>query len=105
MIKGTSNLETKCNSRRKEQSCRVKQGKNAMMSSISPREEQPSLKATKSFKTLYDERIMLLRTDGLSSGFDQPGLMHSDTDFNQARDRRRVRKRCQIRHQDRNQMG
>ena len=45
MFKGTSKSETKINSRRKEQSSLVKQGKNAMMSSISPREEQPSSKA------------------------------------------------------------
>ena len=42
---GTSKSETKSNSRRKEQSSLVKLGKNATMSSISPREEQPSSKA------------------------------------------------------------
>ena len=73
-------LETKSNSRRKEQSSLVKQGKNAMKS-ISPREEQPSSKAKRSFKTMYDERMTSLRTDGLSSGDDSPTLMHSDMGF------------------------
>ena len=50
------------------------------MSIVRPREEQPSSKARKSFKTLY-ERMASLRTDGLSSGFVYPELMHSDTDF------------------------
>ena len=101
LCKGTSKSEIKSNGRRKEQSSLVKQGKNAMISSISPREDQPSSKAGKSFKTLYDERRTSLRTDGLSSGFDHPGLMHSDF----ARDRRRVKKRCPSRQQDRCQMG
>ena len=56
------------------------QGKNAMKS-ISPREEQPSSKAKRSFKTMYDERMTSLRTDGLSSVNDSPALMHSDMDF------------------------
>ena len=30
---------------------------------------------------MYDERMMSLRTDGLSSGYDFPGLMHSDMVF------------------------
>ena len=81
LLKGTSRLETKSNNQRKEQSSLVKQGKKAMMSSINPREEQDSSKARKSFNTMYDERMASLRTDGLSSGFDQPGLIHSDTDF------------------------
>ena len=42
LFKGTSKSETKSNRWRKEQSSLVKQGQNAMMSSISPREEQPS---------------------------------------------------------------
>ena len=70
LFKGTFKSETMSNSRRKEQSSLVKQRKNAMMSRISPMEEQPSSKARKSFKTY-----------GLSSGFDHPVLMHSDTDF------------------------
>ena len=41
LFKETSRSETKYNSRRKGQSSLVKQGKNAMMSSINPREEQP----------------------------------------------------------------
>ena len=59
----------------------MKQGKNAMMSSISPRVEQTSSKAKRSFKTMYDERMRSLRTDGLSSGYDGLGLMHSGMDF------------------------
>ena len=80
LFKGASKSETKSNSRRKEQSSLVKQGKNAMKS-ISPREEQPSSKTKRSFKTMYDERMTSLRTDGLSSGDDSPALMHSDMDF------------------------
>ena len=45
LFKGTSKSETKSNMWRQEQSSLVKQGKNAMMSSISPTEEQPSSKA------------------------------------------------------------
>ena len=52
-----------------------------MMSIIIPREEQPSSEARKIFKAMYHERIKSLRTEGLSSGFDHPGLVHSDTDF------------------------
>ena len=81
LFKGMSESDTKGNNRRKEQFSLVKQGQNAMMSSISPREEQPSSKARKSCKTMYDERMASLRTDGLSSGIDHPGLMHLDTDF------------------------
>ena len=81
LFKGMFKSETKINSRRKEQSTLVKEGKNAMMSSISPRDEQPSSKAKRSFKTRYDERMASLRTDGLSSGYDGPGLVHSDMDF------------------------
>ena len=47
LFKGTSKSDTKGNSRRKEQSSLVKHGKNAMMSSISLREELPSSKAKK----------------------------------------------------------
>ena len=79
-FKERSKLETKSNIRRKEQSSLVKQGKNAMMSSINPREQQSISKARKSFKTLYDEH-MKLRTEGLSSGFVHAGLMLSDTNF------------------------
>ena len=52
MIKWTSKSETKSKSWRKEQFSLVKQGKNTMISSISPREEQPSSGARRSFKTL-----------------------------------------------------
>ena len=52
-----------------------------MMSSISPREEQPSSKAKRSVRTMYDERMRSLQTDGLSSGYDGLGLMHSDMDL------------------------
>ena len=78
LFRETSKPATKSNSRRKEQYSLVKQGKNAMMSSISLREEQPSSKAKRNFKMLYDERMTSLRTDGLSCGYDGPGLMHSD---------------------------
>ena len=52
-----------------------------MISSISPREEPPDSKAKRSFKTMYDERMASLRTDGLSSGYDHLGLVHLDRDF------------------------
>ena len=80
-FKGTSKSETKSNRWRKEQSSLVKQGKNAMMSSMSPWEEQLSSNAKKNFKTMYDECMRSLRTDGLSSGYDGLGLMNSDMDF------------------------
>ena len=51
LFKGTSKRKTKSNRWRKEQSSLVKQGKNAMMSNVSPREEQPSSKAKRSFRT------------------------------------------------------
>ena len=51
LYKGTFKSETKINSRRKEQSILVKEGKNAMMSRIIPREEHSSSKAKQSFKT------------------------------------------------------
>ena len=66
---------------RKEQSSLVKQVTNAMMSSISPREEQPSSKAKRSFKAMYGERMTSSRANGLSSGYDGPLLMLSDMDF------------------------
>ena len=101
--KGRPKQERNCCSkghRRKEQSSLVKQDKNAMMSSISLREEQPSSKARKSFKTFYNECMTSLRTDGLSSGYDHPGLMHSERTSHLVRDRKNVRKRCPIRHED-----
>ena len=81
LFKGMSKSETNRNSRRKEKSSLVMQGTNAMMSSISPREEQPISTWKRSFKTMYDERMTSLRTDGLSFGYVDPGLMHSDTGF------------------------
>ena len=45
-----------------------------MMSSISPSEEQLGSKAKKSWKSLYDERMASLRTEGLSSSYDHPEL-------------------------------
>ena len=106
-FKGTSKSETKSNSRRKEHSSLVKQGKNAMMSSISVREEQPGSKAKRSFKTMYDERMASLRTGGLSSGYDQTkrGWCTQIWTSTLAQDRRRVRSRCPVCYQDQCQMG
>ena len=59
----------------------VKQSKKAMMSSISPCEEQTSWKAKKSWKSLYDERMASLQTEGLSSSYDHSEIAHSDVDF------------------------
>ena len=56
LLKGTSKSDTKINSRRKEQSSLVKQGKNAMMSSISPREGQPSSTRTWTLHLARDRR-------------------------------------------------
>ena len=66
---------------KKKQSSLIKQCKNAMMSSISPSEEQTGSKAKKSWKSLYDERIASLRTGGLSSSYDHPEITHPDVDF------------------------
>ena len=51
------------------------------MSSISPSEEQPGSKAKKSWKSLYDERMASLRTEGLSSSYDYPEITHPDVNF------------------------
>ena len=59
----------------------AKQSKNAMMSSISPSEEQTGSKAKKSWKSLYDERMASLRTEGLSSSYDHPEITHPDVIF------------------------
>ena len=59
----------------------AKQSNNAMMSSISPSEEQPGSKAKKSWRSLYDERMALLRTEGLSSSYDYPEITHPDVNF------------------------
>ena len=76
-----SKSETKTHKWRKEQSSLVKQSKNAMMSSISPSEEQTRSKVKKSWKSLYDERMVSLQTEGLSSSYDHPGITHPDVDF------------------------
>ena len=81
LFKGMSKSETKTHKWRKEQSSLVKQSKNAMMSSISPSEEQTGSKAKKSWKSLYDERKASLRTEGLSSSYDHPEVTHPDVDF------------------------
>ena len=51
-----------------------------MMSSISPSEEQTVSKAMKSWKSLYDERMASLRTEGLASSYDHPEITHPDVD-------------------------
>ena len=81
LFKGMSKSETKSNKWRKKQSPLVKQSKNAMMSSISPREEQTSSKAKKSSNSLYDERMASLQREGLSSSYDHPEIAHLDVDF------------------------
>ena len=77
LYKGMSKSETKSHRWRRENShsanthsSLAKQSNNAMMSSISPSEEQPGSKAKKSWKSLYDERMASLRTEGLSSSYD-----------------------------------
>ena len=67
LFRGMSKSETKTHKWRKEQSSLVKQSKIAMLSSISPSEEQTGLKAKKSWKSLYDEVMVSLQTEGLSS--------------------------------------
>ena len=71
-----------------------------MMSSIRPREEQLSSKAKKNFKTMYDERMRWLRTDGFSSGYDGLGLMNSDMDFTPSPRQEKSSKRRRTRHLD-----
>ena len=78
LFRGMSKSETKTHKWRKEQSSVVKQSKNA---SISPSEEQTGSKAKKSWKSLYDERMASLRTEGISSSYDHPEITHSDVDF------------------------
>ena len=67
LFRGMSKSETKSHKWRKEQSSLVRLSKNAMMSSISRSEEQTGSKAKKSWKSLYDERMASLQTEGLSS--------------------------------------
>ena len=81
LFSGRSKSEDKSHKWRKEQSSLVKQSKNAMMSSINPSEEQTGLKAKKNGKSLYDERMASLQTDGLSSSYDHQEINHPDVDF------------------------
>ena len=88
LFRGMSKTETKSHMRMKEfsnpantHSSLAKQNNNAMISSISPSEEQPSSKAKKSWKSLYDERMASLRIEGLSSSYDHPEITHPDVNF------------------------
>ena len=88
LFKGMSKSETKSHRWRREyshsantHSSLAKQSKNAMMSIISPSEEQPGSKAKKSWKSLCDERMASLRTEGLSSSYDYPEITHPDVNF------------------------
>ena len=88
LFKGTSKSETKSHRWRREyshsantRSSLAKQSNNAMMSSISPSEEQQGSKAKKSWKSLYDERMASLRTEALSSSYDYPEITHPDVNF------------------------
>ena len=88
LFKGRSKSETKSHRWRREyshsantHSSLAKQSNNAMMSSISASEEQPGSKAKKSWKSLYDERMASLRTEGLSSSYDYPEITHPDVNF------------------------
>ena len=88
LFEGMSKSETKSHRWRREyshsantHSSQAKQSNNAMMSSLSPSEEQPGSKAKKSWKSLYDERMASLRTEGLSSSYDYPEITHPDVNF------------------------
>ena len=88
LFRGMSKSETKSHKWRKElshpastHSSLAKQSKNAMMSSISPSEEQTGSKAKKSWKSLYDERMASLQTEGLSSSYNHPEITHPDVNF------------------------
>ena len=88
LFRGMSKSETKSHKWRKDFSqptntnfSLAKQSKNAMMSSISPSEEQTGSKAKKSWKSLYDERMASLQTEGLSSSYDHPEITHPDVNF------------------------
>ena len=52
-----------------------------MMSSISPSEVQTGSKAKKSWKSLYDERMASLKTEGLSTSYDHPEITQPDMNF------------------------
>ena len=88
LFRGMSKSETRSHKWRRElshlantHSSLAKQSNNAMMSSISPSEEQTGSKAKKSWKSLYDERMASLRTEGLSSNYDHPEITHPDVNF------------------------
>ena len=88
LFKGMSKSETKSHRWRGEyshsasiHSSLAKQSNNAMMSSISPSEEQTGSKAKKSWKSLYDERMASLPTVGLTSSDDYPEIAHPDVNF------------------------
>ena len=88
LFKGMSKSETKSHRWRREyshsantHSSQAKQSNNAMMSSISPSEQQPGSKAKKSWKSLYDERMASLPTVGLTSSYDYPEITHPDVNF------------------------
>ena len=88
LFRGMSKSETKSHKWRKElshpastHSSLAKQSKNAIVSSISPSEEKTGSKAKKSWKSLYDERMASLQTEGLSSGYNHPEITHPDVNF------------------------
>ena len=88
LFKGMSKSETKSHRWRGEyshsastHSSLAKQSNNAMMSSISPSEEQPGSKAKKSWRSLYDERMASLPTVGLTSSYEYPETSHPDVNF------------------------
>ena len=88
LFKGMSKSETKSHRWRGEyshsastHSSLAKQSNNAMMSSISPSEEQTGSKAKKSWESLYDERMASLPTVGLTSSDDYPEITHPDVNF------------------------
>ena len=59
----------------------AKQSKNAMMSRISPSEEQTGSKAKRSWKSLYDEGMAALQTECLPFSYDHPEITHPDMNF------------------------
>ena len=81
---GMSKSETKSYKWRKDpshptstHSSLTKQSNNAMMSSMSPSEEQAVSKAKKSWKSFYDERMASLHAEGPSSSYDQPEITNA----------------------------
>ena len=88
LLRGMSKSETKSHKWRTElshpantHSSLAKQSKNAMMSSISPSEEQTGSKAKKSWKSLYDECMASLQFEGLSSSHDHLEITHPIKNF------------------------